>query len=74
MHNSVKRAIARFYFDNCDYLDQVQVADVGALNIHGSSREVISHCTGFDIVDGLVGRLKGGLRAAPDLQAAEVPA
>lgn len=52
MHNSVKRAIARFYFDNRDYLDQVRVADMGALNINGSAREVIPHCTGFDIVDG----------------------
>lgn len=52
MHNSVKRAINRFYAENRDVLDQVRVADMGALNINGSTREVIPHCTGFDIVDG----------------------
>ncbi len=54
MHDSAKRAIKRFYNDDKfkSYLDSHPVADMGALNINGSTRDVISHCTGFDIVAG----------------------
>lgn len=52
MHQGARRAIARFYFDNRDYLDGVRVADLGALNINGCVKDVIPHCTGFDIVEG----------------------
>lgn len=52
MHHSVRQAIQRFYAEHRAWLDQVRVADMGALNINGSTRDVIPHCVGFDIVDG----------------------
>jgi hypothetical protein len=52
MHESARRALAKFYFDYRDALDRVQVADMGALNINGAAKDVIPHCTGFDIVAG----------------------
>lgn len=52
MHEGARRAIARFYFDNREYLDGTKVADVGSLNINGAVKDVIPHCVGFDIVEG----------------------
>lgn len=52
MHDAARRAIAKFYFDNKQYLDSTRVADMGALNINGSTRDVIPHVVGFDIVAG----------------------
>jgi len=55
MHDSAKRAIAKFYFDYRTVLDATRVADLGALNINGATKDVIAHAVGFDIVAG-----KGG--------------
>lgn len=52
MHDSAKRAIAKFYFDYRDYLDGKKIADMGALNINGATKDVIQNCIGFDIVEG----------------------
>jgi hypothetical protein len=54
MHDSAKRAISRFYHDPKfkSYIDGNLIADMGALNINGAVRDVIPHCTGFDIVEG----------------------
>ncbi len=52
VHDSARRAIAKFYFDYRDYLDSVKVADMGALNINGATKDIIGHCVGFDIVEG----------------------
>jgi len=52
MHDSARRAIAKFYFDCRQYLDSTTVADMGALNINGSTKDVIPHAVGFDIVAG----------------------
>ena len=52
MHNSVRRALAKFYFDYKGDLDTTAVADLGALDINGSTKNIISHAVGFDIVEG----------------------
>lgn len=52
MHQSAARAISKFYFDFRSYIDSSQVADMGALNLNGSTKDVIRHAVGFDIVAG----------------------
>lgn len=52
MHPGARRAVQRFYAENRAHLDAVRVADMGALNINGATRDVIPHTTGFDIVEG----------------------
>ncbi|ASU37175.1 hypothetical protein hmeg3_01940 [Herbaspirillum sp. meg3] len=54
MHDSARRAIARFYNDPQykAYVDSCQVADMGSLNINGATRDIVPHCVGFDIVEG----------------------
>lgn len=52
MHDSARRSIAKFYFDYKSAIDASEIADVGALNINGSVKDIIPHAVGFDIVDG----------------------
>lgn len=52
MHPSAARAVAKFYFDYKAYVDSSQVADMGALNLNGSTKDTIRHAVGFDIVAG----------------------
>lgn len=51
VHESARRAIAKFYFDYRSYLDNTEIADMGALNINGATKDIIN-CVGFDIVEG----------------------
>ena len=52
MHRTVKRELIKWYLSNKEYLDATTVADIGAYNINGSVKEVISNSIGFDIFDG----------------------
>ena len=52
MHGNVFQALSEFYAEHRDELDTGKVADVGALNLNGSAKDVIKHCVGFDIVAG----------------------
>jgi hypothetical protein len=52
MHHSIMRAASKFYFDYKAFVDSSLVADLGALNINGSTKDLIKHAIGFDIVSG----------------------
>lgn len=52
MHASAARAVSKFYAEFRPYVDSSLVADVGALNLNGSTKDTIRHAVGFDIVAG----------------------
>lgn len=52
MHAGAKIAIEKWLKDNQDYLNTVNIADVGSYDVNGSTKELIPESTGFDILEG----------------------
>ena len=52
MHDNVKYRLEDWYKSNRISIDSSKIADVGAYNINGSTKNIISHAIGFDIYDG----------------------
>lgn len=52
MHNNVRYRLEEWYKSNKNDIDTLKIADVGAYNINGSTKDIISHTIGFDIYDG----------------------
>lgn len=52
MHEGVAKHLAKFYELNRPLMDAIRIAELGALNLNGSCRDIIPVDTGIDIVSG----------------------
>lgn len=52
MHNAIRVEINKWYQDNKQYLDTIEIAELGSHDINGSIKEIIPNSIGFDILEG----------------------